>query len=215
MCARYTLRTKLNLLLSQFAAETAGLELSPRYNIAPTQQVAVVRLNGERRELVELKWGLIPSWAKDAKIAASLINARADTAAVKPAFRSAFRKRRCLVLADGYYEWLTEGKEKQPFLFEIDGGQPFAFAGLWEIWRQTPDSPAVETCTILTTEANALAGQIHDRMPVVLEAADYDAWLHGREVLLAGLPEARMTMRPVSRFVNNSRHEGRECLGAG
>ena len=213
MCARYTLRTKLNLLLSQFAAETAELELSPRYNIAPTQQVAAVRLNGERRELVSLRWGLIPSWAKEAKIAASLINARADTAAVKPAFRAAFRKRRCLVLADGYYEWLTEGKEKQPFLFELDGGQPFAFAGLWESWRQTPDSPAVETCTILTTEANALAREIHDRMPVVLEAADHDAWLRGGEVPLAGFPEARMTMRPVSRFVNNSRHEGRECLG--
>src|SRR6188768_4538763 len=121
MCARYTLRTKLNLLLSQFAAETAGLEFEPRYNIAPTQQVAAVRLNGERRELVPMRWGLIPSWAKEAKIAASLINARANTVEVKPAFRAAFRKRRCLVLADGYYEWLTEGKEKQPFLFEIDG----------------------------------------------------------------------------------------------
>ena len=182
MCGRYTLRAKLNQLLRQFAAEAAdGTEWEPRYNIPPTAPVPAVRLIDGKRQLALLKWGLIPSWAKDTKIAYSTINARADTVATKPAFRTAFKRRRCLVLADGYFEWETVGKSKLPWLYEIDGGKPFAFAGLWEAWYgQGEDKPPVESCTILTTEPNDLASRFHDRMPVILRPNDYDAWMQGR-----------------------------------
>ena len=216
MCARYTLRVKLNLLLDQFAAELGDTEVwdAARYNVAPTQAVPAVRIGESgNRQLIFLKWGLIPSWAKDTKIASSTLNARADTVATKPAFRAAYKKRRCLVLTDGYYEWLRDGKEKQPFLYEVDGGQPFAFAGLWEWWpgpagANTP----VESCTILTTSANELAREIHDRMPVILDLQDYAAWLACQEVPLVPFPAARMTVRPVNRWVNNVRNQGEKCI---
>jgi putative SOS response-associated peptidase YedK len=209
MCARYTLRTKLNFLVSQFAGELQmQLDFGPRYNIAPSQDVLAIR---HPRELVAMRWGLVPSWAKDAKLAP--INARADSVATKPAFRAAFKKRRCLVLADGYYEWLTEGKTKQPFLYEVDGGQPFAFAGLWETWQ------GKEGCTLITTAANELAREIHDRMPVILDPADYATWLDpgmedtaALQRLLVPFPAERMMARPVNRIVNNSRNECPECV---
>ena len=213
MCGRYTLRAKLNLLLSQFAAEMAeAVEWEPRYNIPPTATVLAVRQNQQRRELVTLRWGLIPSWAKDAKLAQ--INARADTVATKPMFRAAYKKRRCLILADGYYEWLREGKEKQPFFYEVDHGQPFAMAGLWESWVP-PDQPApIESCTIITTDANELASDVHNRMPVILNPADYDAWLTGAEVPLVPFAAQRMSVRPVDRFINKAGNEGAQCLSA-
>jgi putative SOS response-associated peptidase YedK len=196
MCGRYTLRTKLNLLLDQFAAELAGeIDYRPRYNIAPTQSVLAVRQpeQGAKRELVELRWGLIPVWAKDTKIAYSTINARGDTVAEKPAFRSAFKKRRCLILADGYYEWLREGKAKQP----------------------------VESCTIITTDANKLASKVHDRMPVILHPDDYDLWLDSAnddraklEKLINPFPVKPMSVRPVSTFVNNVKNQGVQCIAA-
>ena len=203
------------MLLAQFAAELAEpLELSARYNIAPTQDVLAIR---HPRDLVRFHWGLIPSWAKDKKIAYSTINARADTVATKPAFRSAFKKRRCLVLADGYYEWKKEGKAKLPYLYEIDGGKPFALAGLWEWWREPgTEGPGLESCSLITTEANTLASENHDRMPVILNETDYSRWLDpGVENpvdLLRPLPSDRMSVRPVSTFVNNARNPGPECL---
>jgi putative SOS response-associated peptidase YedK len=214
MCGRYTLRTKLNLLLSQFAAEiTEPMEFEPRYNVAPTQQVLAIR---HPRELFACRWGLVPSWAKDTKLAP--VNARADSVATKPLFRSAFKRHRCLVLADGYYEWLTDGKTKRPLLYEIDGGKPFAFAGLWETSHSSERAPLV-SCTIITTDANELAREIHDRMPVILNPDDYDTWLNPAiddratlEVLLAPFPVERMSARPVSTFVNDARHEGPECI---
>lgn len=179
----------------------------PRFNIAPTQDVAAVRLVDGKRQLAMFHWGLIPSWSKDAKLAYSTINARADSVATKPAFRSAFRKRRCLVLANGYYEWRKHGKAKLPYLCEVDGGEPFAFAGLWELWQ------GLESCTIVTTEANEMAAQIHDRMPVILDSADFDAWLDPAvDSQLHPFPAERMSVRPVSTFVNNVRHEGPECI---
>jgi putative SOS response-associated peptidase YedK len=215
MCGRYTLRTKMNLLLSQFAAELAyESEYEARYNVAPTQVVPAVRLgeNGSR-QLVGLRWGLIPSWSKDAKIAYSTINARADSLATKPAFRSAFKNRRCLVVADGYYEWLKDGKEKQPIYYEVDGGQPFAFAGLWECWPGPLGQNApVESCTIITTDANELAREVHDRMPAILDAKDYDAWLSCIDVPLVPFPAERMTARPVNRWVNNVKNQGEQCV---
>jgi putative SOS response-associated peptidase YedK len=217
MCGRFTLRKPLTVLVEQFRFDLDNPQLTLRYNIAPTQDVAAVRLVDGKRRLAVLRWGLIPSWAKDAKMAGSMINARADTVAVKPAFRAAYKRRRCLVLADGYYEWLRRGKTKQPYLYEVDGGKPFALAGLWETWRGAGgEGPPLESCTILTTEANALASQVHDRMPVILEASDYDAWLDPSSgdvsYLLAQFPAERMTTRPVSTFVNNALNEGPECV---
>jgi putative SOS response-associated peptidase YedK len=224
MCGRYTLRTKLNLLLDQFAAELAGeIDYRPRYNIAPTQSVLAVRQpeQGAKRELVELRWGLIPVWAKDTKIAYSTINARGDTVAEKPSFRAAFKKRRCLIMADGYFEWLKEGKAKLPQLYEIDDGKPFAFAGLWEYWPGPKDGKPqpIEPCTIITTEANKLAAKVHDRMPVILHPDDYDSWLDPTnddratlEKLIKPFPMKPMSVRPVSTYVNNVKNQGEECI---
>lgn len=220
MCGRFTLRTNLNLIAEQFGVPKQ-LELIPRFNIAPTQQVAVVRMHDGQRQLATLRWGLIPSWAKDLKIGYSTINARCDSLATKPAFRAAFKKRRCLVLADGYYEWLAQGKVKQPYLYEVDGGRPFAFAGLWEQWwgPEKKDEPPLESCTIVTTDANELAHKIHDRMPVILEARDYDAWLDANNQdaeslkhLYDPFPTDRLTARPVNPIVNNARNETPECV---
>ena len=212
----------MSVLMREFEFQMATpVEFLPRYNIAPTQTIAAVLLRDGQRQFDYLRWGLIPSWAKDTKIASSLINARAETVAEKPSFRSAFKSRRCLILADGYYEWQREGKAKQPYLYEIHGGKPFAVAGLWETWRgPTGDDVPLQTCSVITTEANPLTAQVHDRMPVILHPADYDAWLKpetDRETLKQLLtpyePDA-MTTRPVSQFVNNARNEGQECVAA-
>jgi putative SOS response-associated peptidase YedK len=206
----------MTVLSKQFLFDLGPLAkeaFRPRYNVAPTQSIPAVRLDGEgKRELAMLHWGLIPSWAKDKKIAYSTINARGDTVATKPAFRSAYKKRRCLVLADGYYEWEKSGKVKLPWLYEVDGGKPFAFAGLWESWQPEGAEGALESCTIITTDANELASRVHVRMPVVLDSADHDAWLAGEQIPLIPFPPARMSARPVSTFVNNARNEGAECV---
>lgn len=219
MCGRFTLRTPLGVLVDQFAAQLdSSLQLAVRYNIAPSQNIPVVRLDDGHRQLTTMRWGLVPVWAKDLKIGFSGINARADTVATKPMFRAAYKKRRCLVLADGYYEWKTEGKSKLPQFYEIDDGRPFAFAGLWEQWWG-PDKSSVdplESCTLITTAANELASQVHDRMPVILDPPDYDAWLDpaNQDVgyMLDQFPPDRMSVKPVSTFVNNARHEGAECI---
>jgi putative SOS response-associated peptidase YedK len=170
-----------------------------------------------------MQWGLIPSWAKDTKIGYKMINARADTIATKPSFRAAFKKRRCLVPADGFYEWLRVGKAKRPYLYEVDGGAPFALAGLWEQWwgPDNKDGPPLESFTLITTEANELASQIHDRMPVILDKGDYEAWLDPAnqdsdsvQELLVPFPADRMTARPVNPIVNNARNEGPECVAS-
>jgi putative SOS response-associated peptidase YedK len=228
MCGRYTLRTPLTVLAEQFLFDlndVAG-KYRPRYNIPPTTDVLAVRQveQGAKRELVALRWGLIPVWAKDTKIGYSTINARGDTVAEKPAFRSAFKKRRCLILADGYYEWLREGKTKLPHLYEVDGGKPFAFAGLWEWWPGPKDEKKqepIESCTIITTDANKLASKVHDRMPVILNEADYDCWLDPAcddrakvEKLIKPFPVKTMTVRPVSTYVNNVKNQGEQCVAA-
>jgi len=177
MCGRFLLKSPLVELQGAFGfAERLNLE--PRFNIAPAQTVAIVRLraNGDGRELALVRWGLVPAWAKEPAIGGKMINARAEGIAAKPAFRAAFRQRRALVLADGFYEWRkVEGSRKQPMLIRRRDHAPFAFAGLWEVWRG-PDGP-LETCTIVTTAANALLAPIHDRMPVILDPADHEAWL--------------------------------------
>ncbi|QDU30982.1 Putative SOS response-associated peptidase YedK [Anatilimnocola aggregata] len=204
MCGRINQKTNLRLEVPDFLQ---GLEFPaeyvPRYNLAPSQPLLALR-GTDQRELVLLRWGLIPAWAKDEKIAYSTINARADTVATKPAFRAAYKSRRCLVVADGYYEWLRQGKSKLPYLYNVDD-RPFCLAGLWERWHE------LETCTVITTEANDLAAAVHDRMPVIVDPADYSAWLAGEPIPLVPFPSDRMKVRPVSLVVNNARNEGPQC----
>jgi putative SOS response-associated peptidase YedK len=177
MCGRYTLTTPLEGIRAAFEVE-AGLNLMPRYNIAPTQEVVAVRAGAEGgRELVLLRWGLVPAWAKDRTIASRLINARSESVAEKPSFRRAFAARRCLLPADGFYEWRKEGATKQPYRITLADERVFAFAGLWEHWRDPQDGEELETCTILTTEAHPSIAEIHPRMPVILPRSDYAAWL--------------------------------------
>jgi putative SOS response-associated peptidase YedK len=221
MCGRFTLRVSAKVIAEQFGV----FELPPfaaRFNIAPTQPVPVVRLAPEpaepRRELAWLRWGLVPSWAQDASISSRLINARAETAAGKPAFRAAMRRRRCLVAADGFYEWRADGRKKQPYFIHFRDDRPFAFAGLWESW-EGPQHAALETCTLLTTEANDLLRPIHDRMPVILPPESYDAWLD-REIddprpllpLLVPSPSDPLEAYAVSGLVNSPAHDDPQCI---
>jgi putative SOS response-associated peptidase YedK len=193
-------------------------QFDPRYNIAPSQPVLAVRQDTATNELegIFLKWGLIPLWAKEPGIGNSLANARADTIATKPAFRSAFKKRRCLVIADGFYEWKkTNGKT--PFYFQLKDQGPFAFAGLWERWEKSEEP--VESCTLITTDANAVVGQVHNRMPVILDPGSFDRWLDPNEqrvdvlqALLVPLPDDSLTTYPVSKLVNNPKNQGPQCI---
>jgi putative SOS response-associated peptidase YedK len=163
MCGRFTLRTPLSVLIDQFEINLGmEIQLPLRFNAAPTQDIPVVRLTDGGRELTLMRWGLIPSWSKEANSGTLLINARSETAAEKPAYRSAFKSRRCLIPADGFFEWQKVGKAKQPYYFQLADGKPFAFAGLWEKWKE------IESCTILTTAANELVAPLHDRMPMPL-----------------------------------------------
>jgi putative SOS response-associated peptidase YedK len=220
MCGRFVLMTLGSNLAERFKLEEVP-DLGPRYNIAPTQMVAIIRLNPEtlQRRLGLVKWGLIPFWAKDSSIGNRLINARSESAAEKPAFRSAFKSRRCLVPADGYYEWKKgKGGQKQPYLARNADGSPFAFAGLWERW-QVPDDEVIESCTILTTDANDLTRPIHDRMPVILKPEDYDLWLDPQvkapnllKPLLRPYPSEEMIAEPVSPKVNKATYDAPDCI---
>lgn len=175
MCGRYTLSARPDALAAAFGVDPTGFDLRPRPNITPGQDVAVIA-NHEVRRLEFFRWGLVPSWAKDESIGRRLINARSETAAEKPSFRAALRRRRCLIVADGFYEWRREGRTRQPFHFHRADGGPFAFAGLWEGWRR-PDGSALYSCTILTTSPNELVATVHDRMPVILAPEAFPTWL--------------------------------------
>lgn len=218
MCGRFTLHARLNLLLQQFALE-AGPELAPRYNIAPTQMVPIVRCDlPGHREISLMRWGLIPAWAKDPSIGNRLINARAETVATKPAFRAAFKRRRCLVPADGYYEWQKIGKTKQPYYIRLPDGGPFALAGLWESWHEEQEG-GQRTFTLITTDANDATRGIHDRMPVILSPDDYAVWLDPEfqlreplEALLRPYDAGPMRIDPVSTRVNSPKHDDPECI---
>ncbi len=221
MCGRFTLRASPSVIAAQFGIFEIPA-LTARFNIAPTQQVPVVRLqpgqvDGGHRELVLLRWGLVPGWATDATIGNRLINARAETAAEKPAFRSAMRSRRCLMVADGFYEWQKTGRARQPYFIRLRDDRPFGFAGLWESW-QRPDRVPLETCTLLTTDANELVRPIHDRMPVILAPDSYAAWLDPSNTdpralrpLLAPFPSAAMEAYPVSSVVNTPANDVPGC----
>jgi putative SOS response-associated peptidase YedK len=217
VCGRYTLRTPVETLAEEFGITGPLPEVPTRFNVAPTQEVAAVLEEDEQRKLEMLRWGLIPSWADDPAIGNRMINARSETAAQKPSFRSAFRKRRCLVLADGFYEWQKTASGKQPYYIRMGDGSPFAFAGLWESWGKYGEE--VRSCTILTTEANGLVGEIHHRMPVILPAEEYDLWLDpdmGEAEplldLLRPYPDDLMEAYPVSRFVNSPSNDSEQCV---
>jgi len=217
MCGRYTLRTPVEKLAEEFGLEDSSVDLPPNYNVAPTQGVAAVLAENGHRRLEVLRWGLIPPWADDPQIGSRMINARAETAHEKPSFRRAFRERRCLIPADGFYEWKRTNGTKQPYYIHMKEGRPFAFAGLWESWREE-DGPEVRSCAILTTRPNALASEIHDRMPVILPAGTREAWLDPeaeKEELLALLepyPEDEMEAYPVSRYVNSPQNNDPRCV---
>jgi len=230
MCGRYALTTSVELLVELFGL--AGyVDLEARYNVAPTQDAPVVRVNREtgERNMEMLRWGLIPRWAKDAGVGARAINARSETVAEKPTFREAMRARRCLVPADAFYEWKKNGgrgsREKQPFCIRLRDGGPFALAGLWERWcppapeGEPEDAPAIESFTVLTTSPNALVEPLHDRMPVIVEPKDFERWLDPNaddvdalRPLLRPLDAGLMTAFPVSRRVNSPRNDDRTCI---
>ncbi|HWW15186.1 MAG TPA: SOS response-associated peptidase [Candidatus Dormibacteraeota bacterium] len=218
MCGRYRLSRRKQIIEEHFDTQSDN-DWIPRYNIAPTQPVPVIRQNPKEpcRELSLMRWGLIPSWAKDSSIAAQTINARSETAAMKPAFRDPLKLRRCLIPADGFYEWQRTGKAKQPYCFEVNEGELFAFAGLWDRWKD-PSGQWIKSCSILTTTPNAVTSSIHDRMPVILDPADYDLWLDpgmtnveaASEMLKP--PDAQiMRCYPVSNRVNHVANDDAEC----
>ncbi len=214
MCGRYALKNPEAL---KAAFELASMpELPPRYNIAPTQDIAIIRADASGRHLSLAHWGLIPSWAKSADSGYSTINARAETVDTKPSFRAPFKRHRCIIPADGFYEWHEEGGIKIPHHIGRTDGAPFALAGLWDLWKG-PEGD-VTSCTIIVTEANAFMKRLHERMPVILAPADYARWLDpdnhdtaSLKRLLVPAPEEGFTEWPVSRELNNPRHEGPAC----
>lgn len=212
MCGRFLLTTPLSELARLFLADGGG-NLPPRYNIAPTQDIAAVRVEEGARRLVALRWGLVPSWADDAAMGGRLFNARSETAAEKPAFRAAFRARRALIPCDGFYEWRAQGKGiKQPYVIRRRDRAPFALAGLWERWRD------LETLTILTVAANAVMRPLHERMPAILPSEDWPAWLDPETPLgaltamLRPAPDDGLDAVPVGPRVNSVRNDDPSCL---
>lgn len=233
MCGRFTLTTPAAVWAALFELDSVP-RLGPRYNIAPTQPVAAVRSTarpqaekpekdkteagtGSGHEFALLRWGLVPHWAKQPDLKGrTLINARSETVAEKPSFRDSFRFRRCLVIADGFYEWQPAGARKQPFWIRLDTEAPFAFAGLWDRW--TGESESLESCTLLTTEANEVLRPLHDRMPVILDPLNFETWIdpdtshRELESLLVPYPSESMTFHPVSTHVNHVGHDDPGCI---
>lgn len=219
MCGRYRLSRRKQLVDEYFGAVSSDDDWTPRYNIAPTQPVPVVRQRPTEpvRDLSLVRWGLIPSWTSDSSIGARMINARSETAGVKPAFRDGLKSRRCLIPADGFYEWKRTGKARQPYCFEVNGGELFAFAGIWDRWQDS-SARTVETCSILTTTPNAVAFAVHDRMPVILDPDDYELWLDpgmndvgAVSELLKPFEAGVMGCYPVSTRINHTANDDEEC----
>ena len=219
MCGRYRLSRRKQIVEEYFDCPSDERDWVPRYNIAPTQPVPVIRQHPKEpvRKLSLMRWGLVPSWAKDPSVGASMINARSETASTKPAFRDPFKFRRCLIPADGFYEWKRTVKAKQPFCFEIEDGELFAFAGLWDGWKDASGN-WIKTCSILTTTPNALTATVHDRMPVILDPQSYDLWLDPGMQNVAAISEllkpydaSQMQLYPVSSRVNHVTNDDEEC----
>ncbi|MGI9225411.1 MAG: SOS response-associated peptidase [Woeseiaceae bacterium] len=224
MCGRFAFYSPAEASAALFGV-SGSLDVEPRYNIAPTQYIPAVRTTddatGEQpsRELVMLRWGLVPFWAKDPAIGNRMINARAETVAEKPAFRAAYRRRRCVVLADGFYEWHREGSVKIPYYISLASGKPFGFAALWEHWQDKDSqdkesSNSLQTATLITTAANDFLGSLHHRMPVILEPDRAELWLAGDENMLETAVQDCPSLKawPVDRRVNNARNEGEDLI---
>jgi len=218
MCGRFVRKLTVDEISEEFdAAISDDCTLEPSFNVAPTQQVAVVVQDGVK-QIVGVRWGLIPSWSDDPRVGNKLINARAETVATKAAFRDSFRDRRCLVVADGFYEWKKAGPMKLPVYVSLKSGKPFGFAGLWERWK-SPEGEWVTTCTVITTTANDVMQPIHDRMPVILPRELEDQWLDPETDesalldLLKPYPPDAMETRYVSSVVNSTKIDSPECLG--
>lgn len=215
MCGRFAQRSPTKKIAKKFKVEEVP-QLVERYNVAPSQAVLAVREASGGREASLLKWGLVPRWAKDAAIGNRLINARSETVTEKPSFREAFARRRCLVPADGFFEWSRRGDGKRPFYFHMRDGEPFAIAGLWECWEG--EGGPLETCTLLTTGANELLAPHHDRMPVIVRPEDYDLWLdagvRGAALLnlLRPYPHEEMGAYAVGTLVNSPSNDGPRCV---
>ncbi len=214
MCGRFAFYSPSEATAALFGV-SGSLTVEPRYNIAPTQYLAAIRNDeGRGRELVMLRWGLVPSWAKDPSIGNRMINARVETVAEKPAYRAAYRRRRCLVLADGFYEWHKEGSVKTPYYISLESGGPFVLAGLWEHWQSKETDESLQTATLITTAANAFMATLHHRMPVILVPATADRWMAGDDLqadtIAADCPA--LSAWPVNRRVNNARNEGDDLI---
>lgn len=218
MCGRFALIVDASVLADVFDVDPPR-ELKPRFNIAPTQSVPIIRAGKDvARECSMARWGLVPSWAKDDRIGARMINARGETVAEKPSFRSAVKNRRCLIPANGFYEWVRTDSGKQPHFVHFADGRPFAFAGLWERWHKGQGAP-LDTCTIITTTPNELVADLHDRMPVILPPTRFEEWLEPAPLaperlqeVLSPHPAEGMESYPVSTYVNKPTNEGPNCI---
>ena len=216
MCGRFAFYSPSEAAVALFGVSTS-IAVEPRYNIAPTQYIAAVRNDeNKQREQVMLRWGLVPFWAKEASIGNRMINARAETVAEKPAYRAAYRHRRCVVLADGFYEWRREGDSKTPYFISLASGEPFALAGLWENWNDKESGDSIQTTTLITTAANEFMAPLHHRMPVILESNSAGEWLAGSNDLLDDVAAITPALQawPVDRRVNNARNEGEGLVSA-
>lgn len=217
MCGRFARKSDPKRLAKEFGvAEAPQAETS--YNVAPAQEILAVRESPDGREMTFFEWGLVPHWAKDASVRVRLINARSETVAEKPSFREAFKKRRCIIPADGFYEWRREGGRKQPYFFRMRDERPFGFAGLWDRW-EVEGGESINSCTILTTEANEVLRPMHDRMPVILHPEDYGLWLEADarkldlvKEMLRPYPAGEMIGHPVGSAINNPRNQGAELI---
>lgn len=215
MCGRFAFYSPTEATAALFGAEAAA-DLAPRYNVAPTQEIAAIRNDRDGRELVPLRWGLVPFWAKDPSIGNRMINARAETIAEKPSFRAAYRKRRCVILADGFYEWRRETDGKTPYYISLANADPLAFAGLWESWTDKSTGESLQTATIVTTAANTFMAPLHHRMPVVLVPETATGWLDSPDDVLSAYQETAPELRawPVSRRVNSPANDDAELIDA-
>lgn len=216
MCGRFTLTENIQFLQQQFLFEFDE-DIEPRYNIAPSQMVLAIGSNGKQRKGSMLKWGLVPFWAKDEKIGYKMINARSEGIDEKPSFKQSFMNRRCLILADGFYEWKNTETGKQPYRFVMKNRKPFAFAGLYDVWKN--NGQTIASCTVITTTPNRVTEDVHDRMPVILQEEDYDQWINPLNTdvvrlksLLIPYPAEEMTKYSVSSLVNSPKNEIAECV---
>jgi putative SOS response-associated peptidase YedK len=222
MCGRFARYSLSRELERYFNAHPASFELQPNYNVAPTQEIPVIVIHEGERHIKKRHWGLVPFWAKDISIGSRMINARVETVTSKPAFRAALKQRRCLIPANGFYEWKGKAGNKEPYYFQLPSGEPFAFAGLYEVWEDKeapPEAGPYKSCTIITTDASESVKDVHNRMPLILKPEAYDAWLDPGnkepdkiEKVLKESSVKELKRYPVSKLVNQAGNNKKECM---